>query len=164
MTIYAFGYGSLINMPKNTELKNYLQKKICPVLVQGLKRTLNVHSKTGGNSRVFGVKDVKTANCNGVLFKVAAPEIDALIRREQLYTMKYIAPERIAFPYGPKLKLKPTDQIICFYPIAKYVLPKKSLSAYPVKPAYLNICLEGAAQLGPEFFADFLDLTTGIEN
>jgi hypothetical protein len=162
MSVYVFGYGALINLAKTYEIKIACRKKIYPVVVHGLKRSLNV---LGGTSefqyKVMGVKDVKTAKCNGILFKVTEKELSALIAREQLYTLKSLDSTRILFAYKhallPKaLHFKPADKIVCFYPQTKYVLPKKDLTAYPVKPGYLKICLDGAAEYGIDFFEDFL--------
>ena len=111
MSIYVFGYGSLINMEKNTELNHSIRKSICPVTVKGLKRSLNVN---GEHYRVFGVKDVKTALCNGLLFKVTERELANLIEREKLYTLKPIKKDRIVFNYGKCLTFKPNDEVVCF--------------------------------------------------
>ena len=45
MSTYVFGYGSLINMNNNIELTNHLNKKSCPVIIKGAKRSLNVKGK-----------------------------------------------------------------------------------------------------------------------
>ena len=154
MSTYVFGYGSLINMQQNTELT--LPKKSCPVLVTGLKRSLNVsgpHSKF----RVFGVKKTNTHACNGILFKVSAQELATLIEREKLYTMKTLDKAQIRFIYKKNIAFKPADHIICFYPQAKYVLPKKVLHDKPISQEYLKICNEGATKISEEFLLDFLD-------
>jgi hypothetical protein len=156
MAIYVFGYGSLINMQENKELT--LPRKSWPVVVNGLKRSLNVHGK---NHLVFGVKDVKTSHCNGILFKVNAAELDRLQEREKLYTMKTLDKTRIDFPYKKKLKFKPADTIVCFYPQAKYVLTKKELAAktssQPLKMHnYLRVCHTGAAAISDDFCNDFM--------
>jgi hypothetical protein len=156
--MYIFGYGSLINMKENTnELTNPLRKKITPVEVTGLQRSLNVFNK----HRLLGVKDVKNKMCNGILFKVTQKELANLIEREKLYTPKLIEPERILFSYKKQIKFKPDDQIICFYPQAKNVLKKKDIdtTTIPVRPKYLTICLEGAAELGEDFLKDFIATT-----
>ena len=157
MSVYVFGYGMLINLAKIYEIKIASRKKIYPVVVDGLKRSLNVLGGSELKYKVMGVKDVKTANCNGVLFKVTQKELMDLIAREQLYTPKTLDPTRISFAYNKaSLHFKPTDKIVCFYPQPKYVLPKKELAAYPVKPGYLKNCLDGAAQFNVAFYEDFL--------
>ena len=156
MAIYVFGYGSLINMQENKELT--LPRKSWPVVVNGLKRSLNVHGK---NHLVFGVKDVKTSHCNGILFKVNAAELASLQEREKLYRMKTLDKTRLEFPYKKKLQFKPADTVVCFYPQAKFVLTKKELAAkQPLKTQnYLQICETGAAALGPDFYNDFIATT-----
>jgi hypothetical protein len=162
MSVYVFGYGALIHLHKIKEIERPEKKKICPVMVKGLKRSLNVG---GANHLVFGVKDVKTAVCNGILFKVNAAELTKLQEREKLYTMKTLAKERIEFPYKNKkcVSLTAADQIICFYPQRTFVLTKKQLlisTLAPASSAYINNCKAGARAIGEMFFQDFLDTTT----
>lgn len=156
MTIYVFGYGSLINMQENRELTH--PKKSWPVVINGLKRSLNVHGK---NHLVFGVKDVKTSHCNGILFKVNAEELARLQEREKLYTLKTLDKKRVVFPYKKKILFKPDDEIVCFYPQAKYVLTKKELATKPsLQPQhYLHMCQTGAAAISTDFYNDFLETT-----
>jgi hypothetical protein len=157
MTIYVFGYGALLNLPLIKELTQ--PKKSWPVVINGLKRSLNV---MGQKHLVFGVKDVKTAWCNGVLFKVNENELARLQEREKLYTMKTVDKQRVEFPYKKTLRFKAADQIVCFYPQAKYVLTKKELMAKnPVQsPDYLRICQTGAAAISANFYNDFIETTT----
>jgi hypothetical protein len=157
MTIYVFGYGSLINMKENKELTH--TKKSWPVIVNGLKRSLNVHGK---NHLVFGVKDVKTSHCNGILFKVNENELAQLEERERLYRVKPIDKKRIEFPYKKTLHFKPADQVVCFYPLAKYVLTKKELTTKTLPLQYLRICQRGAAAINEDFYNDFMETTTTV--
>ena len=160
MTIYVFGYGSLINMELNKELTQ--PKKITPVMVKGLKRSLNVIGPLN-KQLVFGVKDVKTANCNGILIKVNLIELEKLQQREKLYTMKKLEKKRIDFYYNKSIKFNTYDEIICFYPQSKYVVPKTKLSSKPLIPRYIDICTEGAKQISTEFYDDFIATTYGID-
>jgi hypothetical protein len=159
MTIYVFGYGSLINMQENKELTQ--PKKTCPALVHGLKRSLNVGGK---NYLVFGVKNVKTSQCNGLLMKVNESELAQLQEREKLYVMKPLDKARIEFPYKKNIHFNHADQIVCFYPQAKYVLTKKELLTkqhlYMHSENYLRTCKTGAAVISEEFLKDFLAMTT----
>ena len=153
MSIYVFGYGSLINMEKNTELNHSIRKSICPVTVKGLKRSLNVN---GEHYRVFGVKEVKTALCNGLVFKVTERELANLIEREKLYTLKPIKKDRIVFNYGKCLTFKPNDEVVCFYPLQKYVLTKHKLDTKPINETYLQICIDGSSKISNPFLDDFI--------
>ena len=159
MSTYVFGSGSLINMNNNIELTNHLNKKSCPVIIKGAKRSLNVMGK---NHKVFGIKDVKTSFCNGILFKVNEKDMEYLINRESLYTIKLIAKNRILFDYKKTINFKSNDKIITFYPDTKYVLTKKQLSLNPTSSKYLNICIEGASSLGDDFLQDFTEMTHGL--
>jgi hypothetical protein len=158
MSIYVFGYGALININTIKELDKEIDnsKKFCPVIVKGLKRSLNVEGK---NNLVFGVKDVKTAVCNGVLFTVNENELARLQEREKLYKMKILDKKRVEFPYKKTLHFKPADTIVCFYPQAKYVLTKKELATkQPLQSQkYLSICQTGAAAISREFYNDFME-------
>jgi hypothetical protein len=158
MSVYVFGYGALLHLKNIKEIERSENKKICPVIVQGLKRSLNVN----GKHLVLGVKDVKTAVCNGILFKVNENELAKLQQREKLYTMKTLAKARIEFAYKKCIQFSPTDQIICFYPQAKYVLKKSELLGKAATPTYLSQCKAGAAAISADFFNDFLVTTHGL--
>jgi hypothetical protein len=161
MSIYVFGYGSLIN--KNELIKEFSKKKkVIPAIVSGLKRAFNVSSK-GGAYKVLGVKDSKQAWCNGVLIKVNEAELLALIKRESHYVAKIIKKDRFSFPYGKKIEWKREDRIVCFYPEPLFKLNKMQSKRIPVRPNYLNICLEGAAELGEDFLQGFRPLTTATK-
>jgi hypothetical protein len=70
--------------------------------------------------------------------------------------MKRLRPAQIHFPYTKdQFQLMADDQIICFYPQTQNRIPKNSLETKTISNAYLTICLEGAAQFGPEFLRDF---------
>jgi hypothetical protein len=159
MTIYVFGYGALLNLKTVKEFSQ--PKKSWPVLINGLKRSLNV---MGQRHLVFGVKEVKTAWCNGLLIKVNENELARLQEREKLYTMKTIDKKRVDFSYKKTLQFKPADQIVCFYPQAKYVLTKKELvTKIPLhiqSQHYVDNCKTGAAAVSTEFYEDFLETTT----
>jgi hypothetical protein len=156
MTIYVFGYGALLNLKTIKELDQTKKRKTCPVMVQGLKRSLNVE---GQQHRVFGVKDVPSAHCNGILFTVSATELGHLIEREKLYTLKPLAKERIEFPYKKCIHFQPADQVVCFYPQRKFVLSQKELAANSVlhsTQSYVDRCKRGAAEISAAFYADFI--------
>jgi hypothetical protein len=155
MSIYVFGYGSLINMKKNKELINCGKRRNCPVSVKGLKRSLNIASAIN-NLRFFGVKNNKNALCNGVLFKVNELELDKLIKREGLYTVTKLAKNRIVFNYNKQISFNPEDKIIFFYPNPNAVLSKSKLSSKKVSPEYFKNCLEGSAEISKSFLKDFI--------
>jgi hypothetical protein len=159
MSIYIFGYGSLINMKENRELNSKKRRIICPVMVDGLKRAFNVSSS---KYKVLGVKDTKNPNnqCNGILIKIDyAEELAKLLQREVNYTSKELDLARITFPYNKKLSFQPGDKVLCFYPKAKFTLTQKTSNQLNIRPNYLNICLNGAANFGKDFLQDFLDTT-----
>lgn len=167
MSIYVFGYGSLINMRENKELSVKNKRKICPVMVSGLKRSFNVitSSNTSAKYKVLGVKEStdKKKQCNGILIEITeSEELVKLIKREKNYTPRQLSPERLSFPYKKHLSLNKADQIICFYPQSKYTLKKKEASELKIRPKYLQICLAGARDFGEDFLKDFMETTDGL--
>jgi ChaC-like protein len=163
MSVYIFGYGSLIN---KEELKNEfnIKKKIIPVIVSGFTRSFDVSSSSssgssGGKYKVLGIKNKKGAWCNGIVFKVNEEELDKLIERESNYTIKTIEQNRISFDYGKQLTFKKDDQVLCFYPKPLYRLNKKQSTYRPIRPNYETICLEGARAFGSDFLRDFSETT-----
>lgn len=157
MSVYIFGYGSLIN---KEELKNEfnINKKVIPVIVSGFTRSFDV-SSSGGKYKVLGIKNKKGAWCNGIVFKVNEEELAKLIERESNYIVKAIEQNRISFDYGKQLTFKKDDQVLCFYPKPLYRLNKKQSTSRPIRPNYETICLEGARAFGPDFLRDFSETT-----
>ena len=165
MSIYVFGYGSLINMKENkAELNLNIKHKVVPVAVSGLKRSFNVSSQ-GGKYKLLGIKETKNSaiKCNGILIQIRnTEELAKIMEREKNYKPKWLDHKRISFPYNKQLALKPSDQIIYFYPKAKYTLTKKAAEDLSIRPNYLSICLEGATNLGEDFLKDFAETTEGL--
>ena len=71
--VYVFCYGELINLKRVKEINQ--PKENWPVMINGLKRSLNVRGK---NHLVFGIDDVNGEWCNGVLIKVSPDELRRL--------------------------------------------------------------------------------------
>jgi hypothetical protein len=165
MDVYVFCYGELINLKKVKEVNH--PKKRWPVIINGLKRSLNIMGK---KHLVFGIKDVKGEWCNGVLIKVSPTELNRLQKREKLYTLKIVDKTKIEFPYKKTLHLKPTDTIVSFYPKTDYVLTKKELTTkqdlttkqHLKTQKYIHICHTGATAISRDFYNDFIETTTII--
>jgi hypothetical protein len=149
MTIYVFGYGSLIDN----------KKKLYPVKVAGLKRAINVNCGNG-TYKVLGVKKNQRHWCNGVLFKVNETDLAKLIKREQKYTPELLDPAQLTFAYTKTHPtFKPDDQIIYFLPQPAQRLSQKEAASREIRPDYLNQCLRGAAAISEDFLKDFLATT-----
>jgi hypothetical protein len=157
MTVYLFCYGELMNLKTVKEINQ--PKQSWPVMINGLKRSLNV---TGKNNIVFGIKEEKGELCNGLLIKVSQDELSRLKKREKLYTLKLLDKERVEFPYKKILQFNPTDQIVYFYPKVNYVLNKNELAPSLQTQRYLHLCQTGAAEIGRDFYNDFLQTTTTV--
>ncbi len=142
MTTYIFGYGSLINMKYNKELKSPLSRRTYPVIVENMQRQLNVY---GAKHLVLGVRDKPHAKTNGILFKVTAEELQKLIRRESLYEPRPLAFARLTFYNFIKneIQFEENDRILCFYPLLpilkKIYTPKNDKAMQK----YIKICLDG---------------------
>jgi hypothetical protein len=158
-TVYVFCYGELINLNTVKQIKK--PKESCPVIINDLKRSLNVMGK---DNLVFGIKDVKNELCNGVLIKVTPAELTRLQRREKLYTLKTLDKRNVEFPYKKTLRFNSSDMIVAFYPKATYVLTRNELMTKQSFKSqdYLNICEAGAAEISREFYNDFMETTTVI--
>jgi hypothetical protein len=157
-TVYLFCYGELINLKTVKEINQ--PKESWPVMINGLKRSLNINGK---NHIVFGIDDVKGEWCNGVLIKVSPHELSRLKKREKLYTLKTLDKEKVTFPYKKTLQFNTTDTIVYFSPKAKYVLTKNEMAnnSQSFKAQhYLHLCQTGAAEIGTDFYNDFIRTTT----
>ena len=156
--VYVFCYGELINLKRVKEINQ--PKENWPVMINGLKRSLNVRGK---NHLVFGIDDVNGEWCNGVLIKVSQDELRRLKKREKLYKLKTLDKDKVKFPYKKILQFNPTDKIVYFSPKSNYVLTNNELAnnAQSFKAQhYLHLSQTGAAEIGPDFYNDFMRTTT----
>ena len=163
MTIYIFGYGSLINVENNKALQNDQAagpRELYPVLIKNLKRYFNVlGNKNNVEYRLLGVKGEPNAVCNGLLYQVSDQELGRLIKREQNYTPTFLEHHRILFNYNKTLTLSADDKVICFYPKAEYILTQQNALSVPIQAKYREICYAGASKISEVFFEDFKKYT-----
>jgi hypothetical protein len=136
-------------------------KKYCPVMINGLKRSLNINGKS---HLVFGIETDNSARCNGVLIKVSHAELVRLKTREKLYTLKPLDKKRVGFPYQKRLQFNPADTIVYFSPQAEYVLTPTELLTKQSQTQkqtqnYTQIAQRGAAAISDTFLQDFLATT-----
>jgi hypothetical protein len=151
MSLYIFGYGSLINMTYNKELNNPLERTIYPVKSRNMERSWNVCGKT---KTYMGVRNKKNFVINGILFKISEEELTKLINRETYYEPKIISFDRISF-YKDPLIFNCDDKIICFYS-----KPNNNNICSPKDLSYLYMCLEGCLKISKAFTKDFIENTT----
>ena len=137
MSIWVFGYGSLINY--NAQIKY-------PVIVNGLKRSWHVRGYSQKQT-YLGVEDNKDYHCNGVLIKVTPTELEDLVKREEYYIKKIITKDRI------NIDMSDNDIIYCFYSTNFNFY--KPTSEYPIYKKYIRECIRGCMKYGPEFFKYF---------
>ena len=154
MSIYVFGYGSLIEVKNIPQISQACIRQFWPVRVQGLARSLCVRH---GSSRVFGVQSVPSAVCNGVLFEVVLAELEALAKREEYYFPALLDAKQLEFPYGdPGPLLRPQDSCVYFSPRNQYIVEEQTRSS----DNYLERCKQAAFAISQSFYDEFL-LTSG---
>ncbi len=153
MSIYVFGYGSLINMSENVELENYMQCEIIPVKIMGLQRKWNIH---GENQTYLGIIENDDFWCNGIIFRVSDKDLNYLDLREKYYEKRFIKKEKIKFyeDYDKNIVFIENDQIIYYHADPKYL--GSPSTKYPIKEEYLNICLIGCEKISKLFKMDFI--------
>jgi hypothetical protein len=151
MSLYIFGYGSLINMTYNTEINNPSDRTVYPVICKDMERSWNVCGKT---KKYFGVQNKKNFITNGILFKVSEEELVKLINRETYYEPKIISFDRITF-YKDPIIFNRDDKIICFY-----TNKNNNNICSPKDLSYLYICLEGCLKISKSFTKDFIENST----
>lgn len=159
MSTYVFGYGSLINMKYTDEISNSLTRRICPVMIKGLKREFNVSTESNTH-KVLGIKKNVNHFCNGILFKVNEEELNKLKMREKQYYIIFLNINHIIFKYNQTKQFKKGDRIICFIPLKEYIYNKKDALNKPISNRYFDICKEGCINISKEFYQDFIETTT----
>jgi hypothetical protein len=163
MNTFIFGYGSLINMPTNTELLNPNSRNFYPVIVKNIKRDLNV---CGLNKTYFGVEDSKYSEekTNGILFKVSDEELKKLEIREEYYFLGEINLDRIIF-YDIKTQFydynsRENTKVLCFYSKPEHI---DNSCKQEISKKYIYKCLRGCLNIGIDFTIDFIQMTHGLD-
>ena len=149
--IYVFGYGSLINFNSINELSNIPNRKLCPVNINGLKRSWHVRGKI---QTYLGIEDNPNYKCNGLLIEVTETELDRLSKREEFYIKKQIDKSRITFDYDKVIDI--SDDIIYSFYSLKYDKPDIE---HPILKKYLYRCLLGCIKISKKFYDDFFVTT-----
>ena len=139
MTMWVFGYGSLINY--DAQIKY-------PVIISGLKRSWHVRGESQKQT-YLGVQDNKDFQCNGVVIKVTLLELEEIIKREEYYINIPISRDRINRNFSN------TDIIYCFYSNNF----NKPTIEYPICKKYIKECIQGCKQYGSDFVKEFFYTT-----
>jgi len=171
MTIYIFGYGSLINrnIKFNKQFDIY-PRKIIPVIINNLQRHWIKPIKSEPDLEldldfaVLGVYDVISSSIsnnnlyktNGLLIEVNHNELTKLDLRERFYIRKEINKNRI------NINLNPEDIIYTYYSDETKV-EKTYFNQYSEQNLdYLFICLDGCIKISKKFLLTFLMTTSGF--
>jgi len=154
MTIYVFGYGSLINrnIKLNKEFDIYT-RKIIPVIINNLQRHW---IKAINNKTYLGIYNLSNYKTNGLLIEVNESELVRLDVREKFYIRKQIDNNKI------NIKLNPNDIVYSYYS-DKTKVQKTYFNKYSHQNLkYLSICLIGCIQISKDFLINFLSTTHGF--
>jgi cation transport regulator ChaC len=155
--VKIFGYGSLINVQS---LKSTVPnaENITPVHLRGYIRIFETRSTnrfTDNNIPIciLNLKVDQSAFVNGVCFDVSREYFDSLLEREDTHALKEVQ----------VFSVRSDDTYNAFVFIDKLNEGQNFLFEDPVQVAYLQTCLDGARDIGDNFYDDFLE-TTHIDN
>lgn len=159
MTIYIFGYGSIINLKYVKQIDIKRKRNIFPIMLRNhLRHWMYTPSKKTYLGLYMGQSKV-----NGILVEVTESELHLLDQREKYYIRKEINKNDIIEKYG-SVEINPSDIIYTYYSD-----PSKSIkSVFDFKSeqmkTYLFNVLSGCVKISPKFFEDFLFTTKGWIN
>ena len=154
MTIYVFGYGTLINR----HLKNYIKefdnydRIIIPTFVYNLQR----HWILASNNNIYlGIYDKLNYKTNGLLIEVNEYELERLDKREKYYIRKEINKNRIENILDAK------DIVYTYYSDEKTTQRTLFNKFSRQNLKYLIVCLSGCIRISKQFLFDFILMTHG---
>ncbi len=141
---YVLGYGSLIEQHSRTRT-NPRAQVAAPVIVENVARGWWIHGNKIGYSPCFlGVQPQAGARCNGVVYPVTGPELEALDRREARYTRLQISARDVTLLDGGA-GLPPDSRLWVYtVPDALRVVPT---ARFPIVQSYVDICLNGCLEI-----------------
>lgn len=160
MTIYIFGYGSIINLKYIKQIDIKKKRNIYPVM---LRNHLRHWIYTSSKNIYLGLYNQKSKNVNGILVEVTETELDLLDQREKYYIRKEIDKDDIDESYQSVL-IESDDIIYAYYSdpskTVKWVFDFESKQMKD----YLYNVLSGCIKINRKFFEDFLLSTKGWKN
>jgi len=160
MTIYIFGYGSIINLKYVTQIDIKRKRNVFPVMLDNhLRHWIYTQSK-----KIYvGLYKEISKKVNGILVEVDEVELDLLDKREKYYIRKEINKNDIIEKYD-KVHINSSDIVYTYYSdpskSIKWVFDFKSEQM----KTYLFNILSGCVKISPKFFEDFLFTTKGWIN
>ena len=160
MTIYIFGYGSIINLKYIRQIDIKRKRNVFPImLVNHLRHWIYTSSK----NIYLGLYESPSTKVNGILVEVDEVELNLLDRRERYYIRKEINKDDIIQSYDP-IKINSSDIIYAYYSdpskSIKWVFDFESVQM----KNYLYNVLSGCIKINRKFFEDFLFTTKGWIN
>lgn len=147
-------YGSLINLSELRQL--YQSIDYVPVMVQGFRRHWRQEATwregENGEKAVLTVSEGENSRINALLIEgLTKDEYKEYTNREKGYEIHVVDPNRISF-YNKKWNLSRIDSILT-------AVGKRPLNNPKPIPSYINLCVQGAFDHGPEFGVDFIQTT-----
>jgi hypothetical protein len=160
MTIYIYGYGSLINTKYIKEIDIKRKRNIFPI-------QLNNHYRhwiyTPSKKIYVGLYKFFNKKTNGILIEVNQSELELLDKREKYYIRKEINKNDIIQKYQ-SININSFDIIYTYYTdeskCVKWIFDFESLQC----KNYLYNILGGCIKISRQFFEDFLFTTKGWKN
>lgn len=163
MTIYIFGYGSIINFKYVSQLKNKKRNNFPIKLNNHIRHWIYTSSEKVYLGLYYNSSDNSAHKTNGILIEVDSDELNLLDKREKYYIRKEINKNDIIQSYE-NVHLNQNDKIYAYYsdPLksVKYIFDFNSVQ----QKKYLYNVLSGCIKISSKFFADFLFSTTGWMN
>ena len=160
MTIYIFGYGSIINLKYIRQIDIKKKRNIFPIM---LDNHLRHWIYTSSKNIYVGLYKSESKKTNGILVEVDDLELSLLDKRERYYIRKEINKNDIIKSYE-SFNLNQDDIIYAYYSD-----PSKSIKwvfdfeSEQMKNYLFNI-LSGCIKINRKFFEDFLFTTKGWKN
>jgi hypothetical protein len=138
---FIFGYGSLVESQSRARTSPSALYAF-PVNVAGIQR--GWYDQTGGvslSTTYLGAARDPNASCNGVIFQVSQPQLEAFDLREAGYNRERIDQKNITMLNGSQ---SAPDGDIWFYASTekRYASPE-----FPIVQSYVDICLNGCLEL-----------------
>lgn len=155
-----FGYGSLINK-KSLQASLPNVQEIAPAYIKGFRREFNYPELVGWKSHnldlagiPFCAINVSTVDddsqkVNGVIFEIQRNDLAALRRRE----LDYELVETEAFDFQSGKEIGTCSVFVSDKCDGTYKFDE------PAQERYLQVCLDGAKELGAVFYQEFLATT-----
>lgn len=158
-TVRVFAYGSLLNL-SSLEKTIGTKKELVPAKISGFLRVFNVENTCAFDEDLqqytaalnIDKSEYLEDYVNGALFHCTLEELESLNSREQGYELVQV-----------EAKTYDGNYVKAFVYRVTHFEAVNFIEESPLQVKYLSCCLDGAKELGEEFYLDFIK-TTFIES